>query len=262
MLFQWTCAFCNHDQIATEENHRFIFSKLNIGKSVHGETGYQFKATRCVNPECNEVTLSAYFVKSVYSRNSWISSDRIDSWELRPKSSSKPQPDYIPLALREDYYEACLIRNASPKASATLARRCLQGMIRDFAGIVRGRLIDEIKELNTRLDAGTAPRGVEPETIEAIDAIRNIGNIGAHMEKDINLIVDVDPNEAQAMIELIEMLFDEWYVARYKREQRLAAVKAIAAEKKGLIANGKDQIARSELAAADEANTIAEPDQP
>ena len=30
---------------------------------------------------------------------------------------------------------------------------------------------------------------------QAIDAVRSIGNIGAHMEKDINLIVDVDPEE-------------------------------------------------------------------
>jgi hypothetical protein len=33
-----------------------------------------------------------------------------------------------------------------------------------------------------------------PENVHAaIHAVRTIGNIGAHMEKDINLIVDVDP---------------------------------------------------------------------
>ena len=123
-------------------------------------------------------------------------------------------------------------------------------MIRDFCGIAKSRLIDEIKELNKRLDDGSAPRGVEPETVEAIDAVRDIGNIGAHMEKDINLIVDVDPGEAQALIELIEMLFDEWYVARHKREQRLAAVKKIAAEKKAAIAKGRAEIAKVDAATA------------
>ena len=50
------------------------------------------------------------------------------------------------------------------------------------------------------------------------------------MEKDINTIIDVDPDEAQRLIELTEMLFEEWYKARHRREQRLR-IRAIAAEK-------------------------------
>ena len=37
-------------------------------------------------------------------------------------------------------------------------------------------------------------------------AVRKVGNIGAHMEKDINVIVDVDPDEAQHLIGLITFL--------------------------------------------------------
>ncbi|WP_222248840.1 DUF4145 domain-containing protein [Rhizobium leguminosarum] len=257
MADQWTCPFCNHHQVVTE-NFQSSFSKFHIGKSKHGDTGLAHTATRCVNPDCNEVVLSVRFVKAIAGSNGWAIQKGIEAWELRPSSSSKLQPDYIPIALREDYFEACAIRNTSPKASATLARRCLQGMIRDFCAIAKGRLIDEIKELNQRIDDGTAPRGVEPETIEAIDAVRDIGNIGAHMEKDINLIIDVDPGEAQALIELIEMLFDEWYVARHKREQRLAAVKAIAAEKKAAITTGRAQIAQSAAPAADDQSPVTE----
>ena len=51
------------------------------------------------------------------------------------------------------------------------------------------------------------------------------------MEKDINLIVDVDRGEAQALIGLVEMLFDEWYVARRKRADRLAGILKIAEAK-------------------------------
>jgi hypothetical protein len=142
-----------------------------------------------------------------------------------------PQPDYIPQPLRDDYYEACRIRDLSPKASATLARRCLQGMIRDFCGIAKTRLVDEINDLRKRVTDGTAPPGVQGETTDAIDAVRKIGNIGAHREKDISLIVDVDPNEAQALRGLIEMLFEDWYVARHNRQERLKQVQAIAAAK-------------------------------
>jgi hypothetical protein len=104
-------------------------------------------------------------------------------------------------------------------------------MIRDFCGIKKGRLIDEIEELRSRVDRGDAPRGVQHDTVDAIDHVRGIGNIGAHMEKDINTIIDVDPDEAQRLIELTELLFDEWYVARAKREERLTKSGAIAAEK-------------------------------
>jgi hypothetical protein len=107
-------------------------------------------------------------------------------------------------------------------------------MIREFCGISKSRLIDEIGELRKRLDAGSAPQGVTAESVDAIDYVRSVGNIGAHMEKDIDLIVPVDANEAQALIELIELLFEEWYVARHKRQQRLASVKAIADQKAAL----------------------------
>lgn len=104
-------------------------------------------------------------------------------------------------------------------------------MIRDFCGISKSRLIDEINTLKKLSDEGKAPKGVEPETVEAIDHVRKIGNIGAHMEKDISVIIDVDPGEAQALIELIELLFEEWYVARAKREAKLSKIREISEAK-------------------------------
>ena len=85
------------------------------------------------------------------------------------------------------------------------------------------------------------------ETVEGIDHVRSVGNIGAHMEQDINLIIEVDPGEAQALIGLIEMLFSEWYVARHQRQQKLAHIAAIAAEKKAKIADAKAQAAQKEV---------------
>ena len=54
-----------------------------------------------------------------------------------------------------------------------------------------------------------------------------IGNIGAHMEKDVNLIVDIEPEEAQQLIELIELLFEETYIRREDRKKRLQAIKQV-----------------------------------
>ena len=52
------------------------------------------------------------------------------------------------------------------------------------------------------------------------------------MEKDINVIVDVDSDEADHLIGLVETLLREWYVAREERRVRMEAVMAAAAAKK------------------------------
>jgi integrase len=53
----------------------------------------------------------------------------LQRWNLIPEADIKIFPDYIPKPILDDYAEACLINNLSPKASATLSRRSLQGII-------------------------------------------------------------------------------------------------------------------------------------
>jgi hypothetical protein len=196
-----------------------------------GTLGYSLLSVACSNPDCRKLTLRFHVGEVVYNNGYRLANANVFDKFIYPSASYKNFPDYIPTAILEDYREACLIRDLSPKASATLSRRCIQGMIRDFAGIAKARLIDEIKALKEALDADRQPRAVTPESIEAIDHVRQIGNIGAHMEKDIDHIIGVDEGEAQALIELIEMLMTEWYVARKAREDRLARIAAIGAEK-------------------------------
>lgn len=98
-------------------------------------------------------------------------------------------------------------------------------MIRDFWGIKEKTLYLEIDKIADKLD---------PETFDAIDSLRKLGNIGAHMEKDINTIIDVDSNEAELLVQLIETLIEEWYVKRHQRQEKMAKIKALAAEKDAL----------------------------
>lgn len=232
--FNWTCPYCNHPQVVTNSNFFSAEGKIRNPQAEFGPVAYSLHSVTCLNKACGRMTFGAALYKRVDYQNTdgYHVGDLIQSWFLLPESSAKPQPEYIPEAIREDYSQSCRIRDLSPKASATLARRCLQGMIRDFANIKKNRLIDEIKALGAAIENGTAPAGVTPESVEAIDKVREIGNIGAHMEKDVDLIVDIEPGEAQVLIELIEMLFDEWYVGRHIRQERLARVATVSAEKK------------------------------
>jgi hypothetical protein len=40
------------------------------------------------------------------------------------------------------------------------------------------------------------------------------------MEKDVDLIVEIDDDEAQVLINLIETLFVDWYIGREERKRR------------------------------------------
>jgi hypothetical protein len=185
----------------------------------------------CPNPECKELVIKAalkHATTDMYGRLNDVDGDPILEWTLKPESSAMTLPDYIPDQVCEDYYEACKILSLSPKASATLARRCLQGMIRDFWGVSKSRLIDEINELQGKIDVSTW---------DSIDSIRSIGNIGAHMEKDVNLIIDIDKDEANILLRLLEELFQDWYIAKHEKEERHNKIIALAENKLALKKN-------------------------
>ncbi len=239
--FAWACPYCGHSQMVGQENLASDTGRYWVGENEFGEFGYVSAVVACLNPKCKRVTVNYSLVRKDTSYEIWRPGPHIQSWGLLPESSAKLQPDYIPKALRDDYAEACRIRDLSPKASATLARRCLQGMIRDFSGISKARLIDEINVLREAVENGSAPLGVTGESVEAIDHVRGIGNIGAHMETDVNVIVEIDPGEAQALIDLVEMLFKEWYIQRKNRADSLAKITAIGAKKHAAKAANKKE---------------------
>lgn len=191
--------------------------------SKYGKLIFVSAATTCPNQDCKEISIVAGLHKSIHNNNGPDRlGDKLHGWSLLPEANVKVFPDYIPAQLKANYREACIIVEKSPKASATLARRCLQGMIRDFWQISKRTLKEEIDAIQEKVD---------PVTWSAIDAIRKIGNIGAHMEKDIDLIIDVTEEEANLLIQLIEILFNDWYVVRFDREQRLKKIISASEEK-------------------------------
>ncbi len=243
MTFNWKCPHCNHAQSVGEDKYKINFDHIYIKDLAEGSVSAGFWTAGCANEDCKKLTLtfSARPDRLVPGSGYQVDFEAPPLYARRalPESDAKPQPDYIPMAIREDYLEACLIRNDSPKAAATLARRCLQGMIRDFCGITKASLDQEIKTLHAAIEACTAPPGVSIESVDAIDHVRKVGNIGAHMERDINLIIPVSSEEAEALIGLAELLFEEWYVAREQRKKRLAQIASISAEKQKAIMDAR-----------------------
>ena len=174
---------------------------------------YKLSLAKC--PNCGQQTIQIEEMGSKGSVNK--------TYQVKPVAIYNTYPEYVPEGIRQDYVEAYSILHASPKASATLARRCLQGMIRDFWNIKKNTLNDEIKGLKSLIPA---------EQWKAIDALRSIGNIGAHMEKDVNTIIDVSELEAEKLIKMIELLIKQWYVDRHEQQELYSDLHIIDEQKK------------------------------
>lgn len=199
------CPYCGMVMSVNNDTHRDRKPSFERDKGYSiGPTGYSSDSStikldfyKC--PNCTKFTIIAVGegsdVKDINMR-------------IKPNSFAQQYPEYIPLQIRKDYEEACAVLYLSPKSSATLSRRCLQGMIHDFWGVQKSTLFEELSELKDEL---------QPDLWKAIDGLRQLGNIGAHMEKDTNLVIDIDPDEASQLIKLIELLIKEWYMNREDR---------------------------------------------
>ncbi|MBS6436890.1 MULTISPECIES: DUF4145 domain-containing protein [Pantoea] len=219
----WICPHCNHASVIRNDDRIATHFDFNTSD---GFKRYGLQGTKCPNPACGKASI-ILVIRGVMRIGGQVSlTNEIPIVTgLIPSNlvpNIKNYPDYIPSGIRQDYQEACSIVELSPKSSATLARRALQGMIRDFWQIKEENLSKAIKELEDKVDS---------KIWDAIDGVRKVGNIGAHMEKDINTIVEVSPDEATLLIEMIEMLLDEWYIARHDREERADKMKKLADEK-------------------------------
>tara|TARA_R110002073_G_scaffold101981_2_gene231601 strand:+ start:1346 stop:2065 length:720 start_codon:yes stop_codon:yes gene_type:complete len=215
------CPFCNIASVIQSQNRKTQLFEFDAPtqhedhsfSAVNGEVHYeQFTFVNiCANPVCRRFTIEHFYS---FGRGS-------DQFEFVPDLAInlKRLPELVPKPIREDYFEAQQIRSLSPKAACTLARRAVQGMIRDFWKISKSSLFLEIDALKDKIDI---------DTFEAIDSMRQVGNIGAHMEKDIDVIVEVDDGEAEVLIQMVELLSEDWYVAREQKRLRLSSVKAVA----------------------------------
>jgi len=225
--FPWECPFCGRATTITDPNVEISMVNIGISKSKNSSIGFTYKAIACPNQKCKELAFSLDYHTTRFSGDcgDYIKDKTLKIWNLLPESFAKPQPEYIPEPIKDDYYESCVIKDLSPKASASLARRCLQGMIRDFWKIEgKPTLAQEIDAIQEKVDS---------DLWKAIDGVRKLGNIGAHMEKDVNLIIDIDPGEAEQLIKLIELLLKEWYVAKHDRGERISRVIKISDDKTG-----------------------------
>ena len=143
----------------------------------------------------------------------------VNGFIVYPKASGRsPVSDDVPREFIADYEEAALILADSPMASAALSRRCLQHILREVAGVKGRNLNAEIQKV---IDSNVLPSHLS----NSLDMLRNIGNVAAHPTKNeiAGEIVPVDPGEAAWCLDVIELLFDFYFVRPADAERRKQA---------------------------------------
>lgn len=206
----YICPFCGKEQAFRYSNDKFYIG-YHLKYAVRDpSTDREIFVLKCNNQNCQKVSITSFCDDKQF--------------DIEPEFTCKKYPTYIPEQIRNDYEEAVSIIDKSPKASATLFRRCLQGMIHDYW---------DIKEKNLNAEITSLKDKVPTSQWNAIDGLRNLGNIGAHMEKDINLIIDIDPQEAVKLQKLVELLIEKWYIARHDEQEIYKAIVDCSNEKEG-----------------------------
>lgn len=231
--FSWTCPTCGtHTSITTPHVHRGAVNIATQKTPQNRGVKLGFQLIECPNPNCKAPNFQVNaFYSSEWGRGAngiYMASDLerpvgIGTCTFVP-TTTHPLSQHVPAQVAEDYNEAFLIKSLSPKASATLARRALQGMVRDFFQVRNKQTLHaELEAIEDKCDVAL---------YAAMMAVKSVGNIGAHPEKDVSLMVDVDPGEAETLLDLIHLLDQEWYVARAERAERIAKMQALGTAKK------------------------------
>ena len=139
-----------------------------------------------------------------------------DETIVYPKhASAREIASEVPEQYRKDFKEAEIILPLSPKASAAIGRRLLQNILREEYNLGPSTLAKEIENFIEK-------PGVPSHLVQAIDVVRNVGNFAAHPLKDTNTgeIVDVEPGEADWILEVLESLFDFAFVQPIRLKER------------------------------------------
>jgi len=191
-----------------------------IGRDKEGD--WVIEKYQCPNPECSKLILYLVLGQAEFARPGSLS--RVKPVKKRimihPKGSNRPPvSSEVPSTFADDYTEACLVLPDSPKASAALSRRCLQNLLREKAGVKHTNLADEIQEV---MDSGTLPTHL----VDVIDAIRNVGNFATHPIKSQKTgeILPVEPQEAEWNLDVLEALFDFYFVQPSVVKKKRAAL--------------------------------------
>ena len=209
-----TNAECPHCHVVVQ------FPRTNYIQDIHAfnEASEEMRITAVCCPNCRRLVVTVEPGTFTREEGGYLIEPNSEH-VVWPLQYVRPIPTEVPEHIALDYREAAAVLNLSPKASSAVSRRCLQDVLRDAGRASQHNLVDQIEYVKPSLPSYIS---------ENIDAIRNIGNFAAHPIKDTasGQIVDVEPGEAQWNLDVLDMLFDFYYVQPTLARKRRDALNA------------------------------------
>ncbi len=167
--------------------HNWSMQNFNSSYNIQWKWDQYFSLNSCRCTSCGDIIL--FFANQMV-------------YPLGSKRNSAPTE--VPTNIAEDFNEACLVESLSKKASAALARRCLQNVLHDqwFKNTDLSKEIDE------------AMKWLPSYLSDSIDSIRNVWNFAAHPIKNTHTgeILEVEEGESERVLDVLEQLFDFYYI--------------------------------------------------
>lgn len=216
----------DNDDMNTTCPHCLVTVFVDENRSSLGaDTDGQWSATSWKCPNCGRMTIHLQRHQHFSASEPTLpphAAPLAEGFRVYPKSIQRnPPPSQVPEEFTKDYREAALIVNDSPKASAALSRRLLQHILREKAGANQRNLADAIKHVITQ---GNVPSHVS----DPLHTLREIGNFAAHPTKSTNTaeIIEVETGEAEWCLDVIDALYDYYFVVPDKAQQAKQAINA------------------------------------
>ena len=185
-----------------------------------GERHWEWSCFVAECPECEELVIHAQRTVDGAESN-LVHSDSAYERRLVYPLSAPPRAVAmgVPEHLKAGYREAYQVLPVSPKASAALSRRVLQFILVEQGYVGR----DLSKQIDAVLKEAKSENALPPGIRGTVDAIRNFGNFSTHPITDVTSlqIIDVEPEEAEWCLQIVERLFDHYYVRPAKDQQML-----------------------------------------
>lgn len=199
---------CPHCQVG-------IFEGLSKSQPFSTQDGQIWTASSLTCPECKKPIVYLEANRQISPHQMPITIPRFMAYPRN--ASARPLPAEVTDPYRSDFEEAVAALPLSPKASAALSRRNLQAVLRDKAATKSKDLFDQIEEV---IASGKLPSHIS----DGLHAMRNIGNFAAHeiKSKITGAIVDVEAGEAEWNLDVLESLFDFYFVEPGKTAKRKA----------------------------------------
>lgn len=181
---------------------------LQTQRHIHEQIGI-WKVHSALCPACNQAMIL------MTTASATKGSPHIEIHASLKEVHRQPLPADVIEPYASDYDEACFVLADSPRASAALSRNCLQLLLRERGEIQPGELSSEVAQ-------ALASKTLPAEVASTLAGVVDVCNLEGNRLKNTHpgLILELAAGEAEYLLDVLEALFDFYFVKPARLKDR------------------------------------------